>query len=156
MRKLFAALAVLVVLSGCGVSGSQPDSTDDLKQEAVVQEQTAPQENVEGEPAAIPDQIEDPIDEEERFPELQSHYQGIVPPEETALEKPTPEEPTPDPAAGKESGKFVASKERDKYHTPTCRWVENQMLEENKIWFDSAEDAEAAGFEPCGTCHPKD
>lgn len=161
MRKLFAALAVLVVLSGCGVSGSQPDSTDGLKQEAVVQEQPAPQENVEEEPVAIPDQIEEPVDDGERFPELQPHYQDIVPPEETAQEEPTleesaPEEPTPAPTAGKESGKFVASKERDKYHTPTCRWVENQMLEENKIWFDSAEDAEAAGFKPCGTCHPKD
>lgn len=150
MRKVFAALAVLIVLSGCAASTQQPDSTDDLSQQTAVQEQTEPQDDAEEAPVVAYDQIEEPIDEEANLPELQPHYQDIV-----SESKPAPKEPEPDPTAGKEHGKFVASKERDKYHTPTCRWVEGQMLEENKIWFDSAEDAEAAGFKPCGTCHPK-
>lgn len=81
---------------------------------------------------------------------------GAVLQEANSKDEPAQEEAAPDPTAGKETGKFVASRERDKYHTPSCRWVEDQMLEENKIWFDSAADAEAAGFKPCGTCHPKD
>ena len=150
MRKVFAALAVLIVLSGCAASTQQPDSTDDLSQQTAVQEQTEPQDDAEEAPVVAHDQIEEPIDEEAHLPELQPHYQDIV-----SESKPAPKEPEPDPTPGQAHGTSLASKERDKYHTPTCRWVEGQMLEENKIWFDSAEDAEAAGFKPCGTCHPK-
>jgi micrococcal nuclease len=50
-------------------------------------------------------------------------------------------------------GTFAASRESDKYHYPSCRWVE-KILPENLICFGSVEEARAAGYEPCGTCKP--
>ncbi len=46
---------------------------------------------------------------------------------------------------------FVASKNSKKYHLPTCRFAKN-IKPENKICFESEEEAKQKGFEPCGTC----
>jgi len=50
-------------------------------------------------------------------------------------------------------GKFVGSINSDKYHRSGCRWAEN-IEPENEIWFDTAEEAQKAGYKPCGTCSP--
>jgi len=50
-------------------------------------------------------------------------------------------------------GQFVGSTKSDKYHYPSCRWAE-KILPENAIWFSSSEEARAAGYVPCGVCHP--
>ena len=68
-------------------------------------------------------------------------------------EMPT-ETSSPDPSQGKSSGKFVASAGSDKFHWPDCKWAK-KILSENEIWFDSADDAIAAGYSACGSCHPK-
>ena len=49
--------------------------------------------------------------------------------------------------------KFMGSKKSDKYHYPSCRWAE-KILPQNEIWFSSSEEARAAGYVPCGVCHP--
>ncbi|MFP4041875.1 MAG: MBL fold metallo-hydrolase [Bacteroidales bacterium] len=49
--------------------------------------------------------------------------------------------------------KFVGSVNSDKYHYPSCRWAEN-INPENEVWFDTAEEAQNQGYEPCGTCKP--
>lgn len=67
---------------------------------------------------------------------------------------PPMETTSPDPSQGKSAGKFVASKDSDKFHKPSCRWAK-KILSENEIWFDSAADAIAAGYGACGTCNPK-
>lgn len=46
---------------------------------------------------------------------------------------------------------YVGSKRSNKYHLPGCRWAK-RINPENEIWFASAEDAEAHGYKPCGTC----
>lgn len=46
---------------------------------------------------------------------------------------------------------YVGSKNSDKYHALWCSGAE-RISEENKIWFDSKVDAEAAGYEPAGNC----
>ena len=61
---------------------------------------------------------------------------------------------SPDPSQGKSSGKFVASKDSDKFHNPSCKWAK-KILSENEIWFESSDAAIAAGYGACGTCHPK-
>ena len=67
----------------------------------------------------------------------------------------TPEEDvSPDPSQGKSAGKFVASSDSDKFHWPDCRWAK-KILSENEIWFDSFDDAIAAGYGACGTCNPR-
>ncbi len=58
----------------------------------------------------------------------------------------------PQPPVKKE-GTFVGSLESDKYHDPSCRYAE-KILEENEIWFDTAAEAQQAGYSPCGVCHP--
>jgi len=48
-------------------------------------------------------------------------------------------------------GQVVGSKNSDKYHLPDCPGAK-QISEENKIWFDSIEAAEKAGYKPAGNC----
>ena len=47
----------------------------------------------------------------------------------------------------KEQGSFVASVNGKKYYHPDCVEV-RRIKEENKIWFDSAEEAKDSGYEP--------
>jgi len=46
---------------------------------------------------------------------------------------------------------FIGSKASDKYHLPTCRWVE-KIKPENRICFSSKEEAEKAGYLPAKCC----
>lgn len=59
----------------------------------------------------------------------------------------TPEE-IPALSAG---GQYVASKKGTKYHLPWCAGAKS-MKEENKIWFNSKEEAEKAGYTPASNC----
>jgi len=54
----------------------------------------------------------------------------------------------------KTQGKYVGSIESNKYHYPSCRWAK-KILEENQIWFDTIEEAEQHGYEPCGACNKR-
>ena len=53
----------------------------------------------------------------------------------------------------KKSGTYVGSQNSDKYHHPDCRYAE-AIADENRVWFDTAEEASAAGYQPCGVCKP--
>lgn len=46
---------------------------------------------------------------------------------------------------------YVASKKGTKYHLPWCSGAQ-AIKEENKIWFTSKADAEAAGYTPAANC----
>ena len=48
-------------------------------------------------------------------------------------------------------GKVVGSVKSDKYHLPECPGAK-QISEQNKVWFDSIEEAERAGYQPAGNC----
>ena len=48
-------------------------------------------------------------------------------------------------------GLIVASKGGTKYHYPWCSGA-SRMKEENKIWFNSTEDARRAGYTPAANC----
>jgi hypothetical protein len=48
-------------------------------------------------------------------------------------------------------GKVVGSKNGDKYHFPWCAGAE-RILEANKIWFDSVDEARKAGYTPASNC----
>lgn len=50
-----------------------------------------------------------------------------------------------------DSGKVLGAAGRDVYHTHDCRTAQN-ILPENEVWFDSVEDAEAAGRRMCKVC----
>ncbi|MBI1888440.1 MAG: hypothetical protein HYS15_00680 [Candidatus Spechtbacteria bacterium] len=51
----------------------------------------------------------------------------------------------------KTQGLFVASKNSTKYYLPTCAGVK-RIKEENKIWFNSKEEAEGLGYTPASNC----
>ncbi|MBI4643544.1 MAG: hypothetical protein HY790_00200 [Deltaproteobacteria bacterium] len=49
--------------------------------------------------------------------------------------------------------KYVALKRGKKYHYPTCEYaqrVDSRLL----LYFNSAKEAQAAGYKPCNTCKP--
>jgi hypothetical protein len=48
-------------------------------------------------------------------------------------------------------GAYVGSSMSTKYHDPSCVWAK-EIDGERRVWFDSAEEAEAANYSPCGTC----
>lgn len=49
------------------------------------------------------------------------------------------------------TGKYVASKSGTKYHLPTCSGTK-RIKEENKVWFETKEQAVAAGYGPAANC----
>ena len=53
----------------------------------------------------------------------------------------------------KGQGQFVGSKNSDVYHYPSCSYAKN-IKEENKIWFENAQDAVNQGYRPCKVCDP--
>ena len=48
-------------------------------------------------------------------------------------------------------GLLVASKNGSKYHYPWCSGGK-RIAEKNKIWFDSVEEAQKAGYTPASNC----
>lgn len=48
-------------------------------------------------------------------------------------------------------GKYVASKSGKAYHFPWCPSA-LKIKESNRVWFDSKEDAEKAGYAPAANC----
>jgi hypothetical protein len=48
-------------------------------------------------------------------------------------------------------GNYVASKTGSKYHLPWCSGAQT-IKEENKIWFETKEDAESRGYSPAKNC----
>lgn len=49
------------------------------------------------------------------------------------------------------TGKYIGSKESNKYHDPNCGYAKS-ITQENKIWFEDATDAKTHGYVPCGIC----
>lgn len=56
-----------------------------------------------------------------------------------------------DIVATTQQGTFVGSKNSDKYHYPWCPGAQ-RIKEENKVWFATREEAEAAGYTPAANC----
>jgi hypothetical protein len=52
---------------------------------------------------------------------------------------------------GNTEGVYVGSKNGTKYHLPWCSGAK-RIKEENKVWFLTKEEAEAAGYTPAANC----
>ena len=48
-------------------------------------------------------------------------------------------------------GQYVASKNSNKYHLPWCSGAK-RIKEENKVWFQSKEEAASKGYTPAANC----
>lgn len=174
---LLGALTVCLLIFA--VVGCMPHSEDPEPDnaQAVIQEpqeqvnEQTPQTDAETQPDETPGDIQtqpepdptpapDPVVEPEPDPEPQP----VTTPEPTPQPEPEPQPEQAEPAptltpeqAFRESLKqyaYVGSSESDKYHRPTCRWT-SKINDGNLVHFNSAEEAQAAGYEPCGTCNPK-
>lgn len=55
------------------------------------------------------------------------------------------------PRATAARGEYVASKTGAAYHLPWCSGAK-RIKEENKVWFATKAEAEAAGYKPAGNC----
>lgn len=55
------------------------------------------------------------------------------------------------PSAPKQAGRYVASKSGTKYHLITCPSART-IAEGNRVWFETKEEAEAAGYAPAANC----
>lgn len=77
----------------------------------------------------------------------------LTPAPEAAAPEPTATpEPTPAPDTVVEST-YVASRKAKKYHRTSCQYAA-KIKDENLVSFDSAAQAQAAGYAPCGACKP--
>lgn len=74
-----------------------------------------------------------------------------VPPE-TAAPAPTDEPKQPQTTAAVDAA-YIGNRNSMKYHRADCRYAA-QIKAENRIAFDSAEQALTAGYTPCGACKP--
>lgn len=65
------------------------------------------------------------------------------------------EAPTDTREPGAETGEYalVGSSLSNKYHLPECRYAK-KIAPENLVGWKTAEDAQAAGYQPCGSCKP--
>lgn len=76
----------------------------------------------------------------------------VTPAPETAAPEPTAT-PEPTPAPDTVVATCVASRKAKKYHRPSCQYAA-KIKDENLVTFDSAAQAQAAGYAPCGACKP--
>lgn len=64
---------------------------------------------------------------------------------------PISSQPAAASAALPQTGQYVASKTGTKYYLSTCSGA-NRIKDENKVWFATKQQAEAAGYAPSSTC----
>jgi len=48
---------------------------------------------------------------------------------------------------------YVGNAHTHKFHYASCRYV-SKMNENNKVWFETREEASDAGYIPCKVCRP--
>ena len=61
--------------------------------------------------------------------------------------------PAPEPAAAKITASYVGNANTKKFHYASCSSAK-QIKASNRVEFDSAEEAENAGYVPCKRCNP--
>ena len=89
---------------------------------------------------------------EETAPKYNSTWED--PPEIPTLQLPDPiPEYDADIVEPEYTTRYAASSESDKYHRPSCHYVDN-ILPWNLIYFYSKSDARAEGYSPCSVCDP--
>ena len=179
---IFIVVAALVVIIGIGAMApdKEPSAATPSPSES---EEITPMPTVSTEPAipsVAPEPSEEPSIEPSAAPseapseavttqpsKAPGPAQSVAPatsqapaPQPSEEPKPTEEAlaPSVDPQqAFRDSLKqynYVGSSGSDKYHYPTCRWT-SEINDQNLVYWNTVEEAQAAGYSACGTCHPK-
>ncbi len=71
----------------------------------------------------------------------------------TNIPEPAKEEPINTTPTANENASYIGNSNSHKFHSPSCSSVED-MNENNKVLFNSREEAISAGYDPCGRCKP--
>ncbi len=50
-------------------------------------------------------------------------------------------------------GAYTASSKAEKFHLPSCS-AAGRISDENRVWFDTRDEAIAEGYSPCSMCEP--
>lgn len=132
MKRILAFVLAALLLTGCAAKTTkrEPDKERETETIAVTDAKV-------GSSPEVPEPEEPIVQEQPEVPIAPSF-----------------DEPVAETTSQKSSGVYVGSIDSDKYHNPGCRFAK-EILPENEIWFDSAEDAQNSGYSPCGGCHPK-
>lgn len=85
--------------------------------------------------------------------EKQSWNTASATPKATASTVTWPAGPVATTTATSSQGPFVGSSKSDKYHYPSCS-AAKKIKAANLVTFSSSAEARAAGYIPCGICHP--
>lgn len=161
---IVGAILIIGVIGSTMGGGGQDDPSDpgDVSTPPTVsQVDTSGSDLSQSTEATLPEDISSPVSSQsnpqntdqptEATGEDPNSVEDTPQPTNPVQEDPVPtQEPTADPPV-QSAGTYVGSLDSDKYHNPGCRFAEN-ILPENEIWFDTEEEAQAAGYEPCGVC----
>lgn len=79
-------------------------------------------------------------------------YVDIKEPEEKPSKPIVPREDQKGKEKAQKDQEIIGSTGSNKCHKPTCSYA-HSISQDNRIHFDSQEDAEKQGYEPCGVCH---
>lgn len=78
----------------------------------------------------------------------------VSPVKGTEAPEPSSIDPTLAPSAPAQAqGAYEASSRSDKFHLPSCSSA-SRISEDNRVWFQTRDEAIAAGYSPCGKCDP--
>lgn len=143
ISAIFAALWLILLIAG---SAETPED---------VQEPVARAQVLEAAPQKDPESSERVEPEAPGEAPVTSDAPAVIPASDftpTAAE----ESPSSRSAPVQTGHAYVGSSESERavYHYPSCRWAKN-ILPENLVGWDTVEDAQAAGYSPCGTCKPR-
>lgn len=136
-----------------------PEDAEPTEEEIPAEAPEAVQESQE--PAQAPESVQGTLEAQDPAQGAETSAGEPTAPQESVSQpepEPDPEpaptpQPQPEPAPQENTQKtgYVGSIDSDKYHSPGCRWAK-KILPENEIWFATKEEAQAAGYSPCGTC----
>lgn len=140
---------------------AEPSTIWELEPESIQsKESVEPESPVEPSPAVSSSSEEsaEPVSQSvpDTSPDVQPEQESVPSAEPAPVKSPEASAADPEQAFRDKLNqyRYVGSSESDKYHTPSCRWT-SKINDDNLVHFDSAEEAAAAGYSPCGTCHPK-
>ena len=172
MKRILVLFLALLLMTGCTAKPTKDESEKAAVQETIAvsgSKDAASPEAPEPEEPIVQEQPEVPISDKTAQTSFgdstASDIEPVAPDTPIEASEPTEQpvseaiaspdaEPVTETTSQKSSGVYVGSIDSDKYHNPGCRFAK-EILPENEIWFDSAEDAQNSGYSPCGGCHPK-
>jgi len=98
-------------------------------------------------------ELKDDIKAREKYNQSVEKLREIARPSQSRTIPDTKSKRSPTPSQSSLEGNYVASKNSNKYHFPSCQWAQ-RINPSNRVVFKSAREAIQAGYVPCKVCKP--